>query len=103
MLCSKILPVLCVGENLEEREEGKAKLLVGAQVKAAFDGIDSKDAEKVTVAYEPVWAIGTGKTATPEQANDMCVCIRETLTELYDEETADRIVIQYGGLSLIHI
>lgn len=97
LLCSKILPVLCVGENLEQREEGKAKLLVGAQVKAAFDGIDSKDAEKVTVAYEPVWAIGTGKTATPEQANDMCACIRETLTELYDEETADRIVIQYGG------
>ena len=72
-------------------------MLVGAQVKAAFDGIDSKDAEKVIVAYEPVWAIGTGKTATPEQANDMCACIRETLTELYDEETADRIVIQYGG------
>jgi len=97
LLESKILPVVCVGENLDEREAGKAKSLVSEQVKAAFDGIESKKAEKTVIAYEPVWAIGTGKTATPNQANEMCACIRETLTSIYDEETADRIVIQYGG------
>ena len=97
LLQSKILPVVCVGEKLEEREAGKAQSLVSSQVKAAFSGISGNDACKVTIAYEPVWAIGTGKTATPEQANEMCSCIRETLTEIYDEETADKIVFQYGG------
>lgn len=97
LLKSKILPVVCVGENLEEREAGKAQSLVSSQVKAAFSGIGGGDACKATIAYEPVWAIGTGKTATPGQANEMCSCIRETLTEIYDEETADKIAIQYGG------
>ena len=97
LLESEILPVLCVGENLQEREEGKANALVSDQIKAAFSGITSEDSCKITIAYEPVWAIGTGKTATPQQANEMCSCIRETLTGIYDEETADMIVIQYGG------
>ncbi|MFR2966530.1 MAG: triose-phosphate isomerase family protein [Anaerovoracaceae bacterium] len=87
--------VVCVGGKLEERRQKGTE--PGFLNKAAFSGISGNDACKVTIAYEPVWAIGTGKTATPEQANEMCSCIRETLTEIYDEETADKIVIQYGG------
>jgi len=97
LLESKILPVVCVGENLEVREAGKEEVIVSGQIRAEFDGICAADAEKIVVAYEPVWAIGTGKTATPEQANQMCKCIRETLADIYDEETADKIIIQYGG------
>lgn len=97
LLETKILPVVCVGETLEEREAGKEEEIVSAQTKAAFDGVTAKDAVKVTVAYEPVWAIGTGKTATAEQANQMCYLIRMTLAEIYDTETADKVIIQYGG------
>ena len=97
LLETKILPVVCVGETLEEREAGKEKDIVSEQTKKAFEGVSADDAAKVTVAYEPVWAIGTGKTATAEQANEMCYCIRMTLAEIYDMETADKIVIQYGG------
>ena len=97
LLETKILPVVCVGETLEEREAGKEEEIVSAQTKAAFDGVTDEDAVKVTVAYEPVWAIGTGKTATAEQANQMCYLIRMTLAEIYDTETADKVIIQYGG------
>ena len=97
LLETKILPVVCVGETLEEREAGKEEEIVSNQTKAAFDGVTAEDAAKVTIAYEPVWAIGTGKTATAEQANQMCYCIRMTLAEIYDTETADKVVIQYGG------
>lgn len=97
LLESTILPVVCVGENLNEREAGKEEEIVSGQIRADFSGISAADAEKIVVAYEPVWAIGTGKTATPEQANQMCKCIRETLADIYDEETSDKIVIQYGG------
>ncbi|MBR6529716.1 MAG: triose-phosphate isomerase [Firmicutes bacterium] len=97
LLESKILPVVCVGETLEEREAGNEKVVVSSQTKAAFEGVTAEDAVKVTVAYEPVWAIGTGKTATAQQANDMCYLIRMTLAEIYDMETADKIIIQYGG------
>ena len=97
LLQSSILPLVCVGENLSEREAGKEKDIVSGQIKAAFSGIAGEDAEKVTVAYEPVWAIGTGKTATAQQAQDLCECIRQTLAAMSDEETADKIIIQYGG------
>ena len=97
LLETKILPVVCVGETLEEREAGKEGEIVSAQTKAAFEGVTAEDAVKVTVAYEPVWAIGTGKTATAEQANQMCYLIRMTLAEIYDTETADKVIIQYGG------
>jgi triosephosphate isomerase len=97
LLETKILPVVCVGETLEEREAGKEEKIVSAQTKAAFDCVTAEDAVKVTVAYEPVWAIGTGKTATAEQANQMCYLIRMTLAEIYDTETADKVIIQYGG------
>ena len=97
LLQSSILPLVCVGENLSEREAGMEKDIVSGQIKAAFSVIAGEDAEKVTVAYEPVWAIGTVKTATAQQAQDMCECIRQTLSAMYDEETADKIIIQYGG------
>ena len=97
LLETDILPVVCVGENLDQREEGREEAIVSEQIRADFKGIKASDAEKVTVAYEPVWAIGTGKTATPQQANQMCYCIRMTLKDIYDEEIADKIVIQYGG------
>ena len=97
LLETKIVPILCVGEDLQQREAKKAVTVVSSQIKAAFKNIRREDAVKIVVAYEPIWAIGTGKTATPEQAGEMCSLIRETLIELYDEETADQIIIQYGG------
>lgn len=97
LLETEILPVVCVGETLDEREAGNEETVVSNQVKLAFEGVSAEDAAKVTVAYEPVWAIGTGKTATAEQANQMCYCIRMTLADIYDMETADKVVIQYGG------
>ena len=97
LLAGGIRPLVCVGENLEQREAGREEELVAAQVEKAFAGICAAEAALVTVAYEPIWAIGTGRTATPAQAEAACSCIRKTLTAIYDEETADMIVIQYGG------
>ena len=97
LLPTGIVPILCVGEVLEEREEGREQEVVRSQVMKAFEGIEGNDAEKVVIAYEPVWAIGTGRTASPQQANDMCGCIRAVLEELYDDVISDRVVIQYGG------
>ena len=97
LLPAGIVPILCVGEVLEEREEGREQEVVRTQVQKAFEGIVASDAEKTVIAYEPVWAIGTGRTASPQQANQMCACIRLTLEELYDDVVADRIIIQYGG------
>lgn len=92
-----ITPIVCVGETLEQRDGGIHKGLVKSQIIEAFKGIDRSDAIKTVVAYEPIWAIGTGKTATSIQADEMCGLIRNTLMEQYDKETADQIRIQYGG------
>ena len=92
-----ILPILCCGESLKTRDAGQEKEFVGAQIRADFAGIEAEDAKKVTVAYEPIWAIGTGRTASPQQAQDMCAYIREVLTELYGEDISEEITIQYGG------
>lgn len=92
-----LLPIVCVGEVLEERESGKAYDVVKTQVLGAFEGISKEDILKVTIAYEPVWAIGTGKTATPEDANSMHRFIREVLSQIYDDEVAQNMIIQYGG------
>jgi len=92
-----IAPILCVGESLEQREAGKAKDVVSAQIEADLAGIPDGDVRKLTVAYEPIWAIGTGKTASAADANEMCGVIREKITSLYGEETADCVTIQYGG------
>ncbi|MBF1176747.1 MAG: triose-phosphate isomerase [[Eubacterium] sulci] len=94
---SEIIPILCVGENLCEREAGNAFDVVEGQLKADLEGIDKADVSKLVIAYEPIWAIGTGKTATPEQAGEMCAHIRNIVEKLYDEDTCDSVIIQYGG------
>ena len=94
---SDIIPILCVGENLDEREAGNAFDVVEGQLKSDLDGIDRGDVSKLVIAYEPIWAIGTGKTATPEQAGEMCAHIRNIVEKLYDEDTCDSVIIQYGG------
>lgn len=90
-------PIICVGESLDQRENGEMKDFVEKQVKIAFKDVKKEDATKVTIAYEPLWAIGTGKTATSEQANEMTSYIRSIISDLYDENTAENIRIQYGG------
>ena len=92
-----IRPILCVGESLEERDADKAFDVVGGQIKADLEGIDAADVKKLVIAYEPIWAIGTGRSATPDQAEEMCAFIRKTLIELYGEEVSDEVIIQYGG------
>lgn len=92
-----LTPIICVGETLEQRERGVTSNLVKCQVKLALYGLTAAQAKQVVIAYEPVWAIGTGKTATSEQANEVCVIIRETLEKLYDEQVADTVRILYGG------
>ena len=97
LLTGSIRPIMCVGESLEERDAGKAFDVVGGQIKADLEGIDAADVKKLVIAYEPIWAIGTGRTATPDQAEEMCAFIRKTLIELYGEEVSDEVIIQYGG------
>ncbi|MFA5553801.1 MAG: triose-phosphate isomerase [Phycisphaerae bacterium] len=92
-----LLPIFCVGELLEERESGKMTAVVERQIRAGFAGLNAAKAAAVTVAYEPVWAIGTGKTATPEQAQEVHSFIRKILAEIYDETLANQMRIQYGG------
>ena len=92
-----LLPIVCVGESLEQREQGVTMSLITDQIKAAFAGLSAEDAKKVVVAYEPIWAIGTGKTATAEQAEEVCGAIRKVLADLYCDQCAAEITIQYGG------
>lgn len=97
-LAHGLTPIVCVGEDLAQNEAGVTDALVGGQVRAAFDGVSAADAVKVVVAYEPIWAIGTGKTATSEVANRVCgLVVRGALAELYGEDVAQTIRIQYGG------
>ena len=93
----KMTPILCVGESLSVRESGEFVDYVTKQVEAALAGVDIYDAEKLVVAYEPIWAIGTGRTATPEQAEEVCSAIRACLVSLYGENKADEVRILYGG------
>ena len=92
-----LVPIVCCGESLEQREAGITMDLIAIQIKKAFANICACNAKKVVVAYEPIWAIGTGKTATDEQAEEVCGGIRKILADLYDEATAKEITIQYGG------
>ena len=89
--------ILCVGETLEQREQGITSELVAMQTKIALGGVSAEELKRVIIAYEPVWAIGTGKTATAEQANEVCHTIREVICELYGKASAEGITIQYGG------
>jgi len=93
----KLKPILCVGETLEERESGKEKEKVKNQIISDLQGISKEQAADITIAYEPIWAIGTGKTASSDDANNMIKYIRSILLDLYDEERAENIRIQYGG------
>ena len=97
LLQAGITPILCVGESLEIREQGTEQTFVAGQVIADFEGIGPADAAKIVIAYEPIWAIGTGKTATPDQAEEMCAFIRGVLSGIYDNATGDAMIIQYGG------
>ncbi len=92
-----ILPILCVGEVLAERDAGKEFEVVKTQTVAALKGLTGEQVGTLVVAYEPVWAIGTGRTATPDQANEMCGYIRKVIEELYSDEVSERVTIQYGG------
>ena len=96
-LAAGLLPIVCVGESLTEREQGIMDDTVRRQTKIALLGVSAEDAKKVVIAYEPVWAIGTGKTATADQADEVCGIIRETVKGLYGSEVSDVIRIQYGG------
>ncbi len=89
--------ILCVGEYLEQREQGITGEVVATQVKVALGGVSAEELKRVIIAYEPVWAIGTGKTATAEQANEVCALIRGVVAGLYDEASAKELTIQYGG------
>ncbi|NLD18853.1 MAG: triose-phosphate isomerase [Clostridiales bacterium] len=97
LLTSSIRPIMCAGESLEQRDAGKLFDVVKGQLINGLEGISRDDMIKIVVAYEPIWAIGTGRTATPEQAGEMCAFIRNTLIEMYDEDVADQVIIQYGG------
>ena len=92
-----ITPIMCCGETLEQREQGVTMDFIRQQVKVGFLNVTADQAKTAVIAYEPIWPIGTGKTATTEQAQEVCKAIRECIAEIYDEATADAIRIQYGG------
>lgn len=97
LLSAGITPILCVGESLEIREAGNAMLFVSGQITEDLDGLTPAEVEQIVIAYEPIWAIGTGRTATPDQAEEMCGFIRGMIEGMYGRETAEGMIIQYGG------
>ena len=90
-------PIVCVGETLEQRDKGNVEKILSIQLRGSLKDLNEKELQEIVVAYEPVWAIGTGHNATPQQAQEAHAFIRHTLSEISDETTADRIRIQYGG------
>ncbi len=92
-----LIPIVCVGESLEQREQGITNDLVSMQTKIALLGLTAEQVKKVIIAYEPIWAIGTGKTATSEQAQEVCAKIRATVAEVFGADAADAVTVQYGG------
>ena len=97
LLPSGIVPIVCVGESLAVRDEGTTLEYVRAQVEAAFAGLDAAQVKRCVLAYEPIWAIGTGRTATPEQAQEVCAAIRATIAELFGADVAQGVRVLYGG------
>jgi len=97
VLAADLIPILCVGESLEQRETGITGEWITMQIKAALNGVSEEKIRKVVIAYEPIWAIGTGKTATPEQAEEVCEMIRTVIRKLYGAKVARAISILYGG------
>ncbi len=97
LIAGSLVPIICVGESLGIRDEGSFIEYVCAQVRAALAGLEGGSVAKSVIAYEPIWAIGTGRTATPEQAQEVCAAIRATVAEMYGTEVADAIRVLYGG------
>ncbi len=91
-----LIPILCVGETLEQREKGQEKQVVKAQLEKNLEGLNKNDIEHLVIAYEPIWAIGTGRTASAQQAEEMCAYVREVVKDLYGQ-VADKMRVQYGG------
>ncbi len=96
-LNSGLNPIFCVGETLEQRENGTTNSIIENQIRKGLDSISAQQLENTIIAYEPVWAIGTGKTATPDQAQEVHKFIRTLIADIYDEKTAGSLIIQYGG------
>jgi len=96
-LAAQLTPILCVGETLEQREQGIAENVVGGQLSGGLAGLTASDLDRIIIAYEPVWAIGTGRTATPEQAQEMQAFIRRVFAERHSQTAAERLRILYGG------
>lgn len=96
-LDSGLFPIVCIGETLSEREAGKTDNVIVSQIKGSFAGLKPEEILKTTIAYEPVWAIGTGKTATPDEAQEVHILIRHLFAEIYGQDVAEQIIIQYGG------
>ena len=92
-----LTPIICCGETLEQREQGITIDFIRQQIKIAFQGVSAEQAKTAVIAYEPIWAIGTGKTATSDQAEEVCAAIRDCIREIYGEATGEAIRIQYGG------
>ncbi len=97
VLSGGLVPIICVGETLEEREKNITSQVLTTQVKGVLAGLSATEVEKSIIAYEPVWAIGTGKTASKEQAEEVHLLIRTLISQLYSSTTADKVIIQYGG------
>lgn len=96
-LAHGLMPVLCCGETLEQRERGGATAVIEVQIATALDGIDREEIDRIIIAYEPVWAIGTGKTAGVTEAQEACSAIRRKITELYGKDLAAAVSVLYGG------
>ena len=94
---NELKPIVCVGETLEQREAGKAEEIITNQTKIALDGLTEEQVENTIIAYEPIWAIGTGKTATAEDANNSIKAIRNEIAKNYGQNIADKVIMQYGG------
>ena len=96
-LANGLKPIVCVGESLEQKEEGLTEKVIRTQTKLALDGLSNEELKDVIIAYEPIWAIGTGKTATSEDANNSIKSIRDEISNIFGKDSADSIIIQYGG------
>ncbi|MDE5414118.1 triose-phosphate isomerase [Alkalihalobacterium chitinilyticum] len=93
----RLIPIMCCGETLEQREAGQTNELVGDQVKKGLEGLSEDQVKQLVIAYEPIWAIGTGKSSSAQEANETCAHIRTVVADMYSQEVADAVRIQYGG------
>lgn len=94
---NELKPIVCVGETLEQREEGKTEAIITTQTRLALEGLSNEQVKNTIIAYEPIWAIGTGKTATSEDANNSIKAIRKEIENIYGKEVSEEVIIQYGG------